>query len=73
MKAQSYYFATLCEYSPYKHKPYKKYLDELGESQKEKDKLYMNMGGKKTGSVNGLTINISKPNAADDYSWLDNI
>ena len=73
MKAQSYYFATLCEYSPYKHKPYKKYLDELGESQKEKDKLYMNMGGKKTGSVNGPTINISKPNAADDYSWLDNI
>ena len=52
---------------------YKKYLDELGESQKEKDKLYMNMEGKKTGSVNGLTINISKPNAADDYSWLDNI
>ena len=31
VKSQSYYFSTLCAYSPSLHKPYKKYLEKLEE------------------------------------------
>ena len=57
VKSESYYFATLCGYSPKLHKPYKKYLDEL-EAQKNGSSLFNNVGTQASD---------------DDLSWLDEL
>ena len=64
VEKQSYYFSTLCAYSPNLHKPYKKYLDELT-AQQNGSNLF-----------SGIGCNISEKDNDDkneDLSWLDNL
>lgn len=58
---QSYYFATLCAYSPTLHKPYKEYLDKL--SAKKEENMYYGVGSE-------ADINID---TEDDMSWLNQL
>lgn len=55
VKKESYYFATLCGYSPNLHKPYKLYLDKL-----EQDKNVDLLGG-----------NTKNNTEEEDMSWLN--
>lgn len=56
---QSYYFATLCAYSPSLHKPYKKYLDKLNEEKNG------------TNLFSGIGSNLTEEK--EDLSWLDQL
>lgn len=72
VKKESYYYATLCEYSPSKLKPYAEYLDKL-EKQKNGQDLFNGVGEK---SENDIVTNqdICNNKSDDiDLSWLDNI
>lgn len=60
---QSYYFSTLCAYSPNLHKPYKQYLDALAAKK--------NGGGFFSGVGSG--IQEDKSDNGEDLSWLDNL
>ena len=63
VEKQSYYFSTLCAYSPSVHKPYKKYLDVLA-AQQNGDDFFGGVGS-------GLSDNSN--NKEEDLSWLDNL
>lgn len=63
VEKQSYYFSTLCAYSPNLHKPYKKYLDALAAQQ--------NGGDFFSGVGSGISENCE--NKDEDLSWLDNL
>lgn len=64
VKSQSYYFSTLCGYSPNLHKPYAEYLNKLEASQ----------SGNIFGGVSTTTSKvIENKNSELDLSWLDNI
>ena len=69
VKAQSYYFANLCGYSPNLHKPYKEYLDKL-EASKNGD-IFGNLLGSTTTHSTDNVINSKKDEV--DLSWLDSI
>ena len=64
VEKQSYYFSTLCAYSPNLHKPYKKYLDILA-AQQNGDDFFSGVGSGVSENNNG--------NKDDDLSWLDNL
>lgn len=57
IKAQSYYFATLCGYSAFHHKPYKAYLDAIDQS-------------KNASIFDGIGSNAVEI-TQNDMSWLD--
>ena len=63
VEKQSYYFATLCAYSPNLHKPYKQYLDKLASQQDGSDFF----------SGVGSNVTEKKNNEDDDMSWLDQL
>lgn len=63
VEKQSYYFSTLCAYSPSLHKPYKKYLDVLAAQQNGDD--FFSGVGSGVPEINN--------NDEDDMSWLDNL
>lgn len=67
IKAQSYYFSTLCGYSANLHKPYKEYLEKL-----EADKNGTNMFGG-VGEKDDDKVKSKSGKVEDDLSWLDNI
>ena len=79
VKAQSYYFSTLCAYSPNLHKPYAAYLNKL-EAQKAGADFF---GGVGTGFEDDEFAVASKANAGViktttveeefDLSWLDDV
>lgn len=60
VEKQSYYFATLCAYSPNLHLPYKKYLDKLKQQQEDKNNMFSGVG-KETSDKD------------DDLSWLNEL
>ena len=64
VKEQSYYFATLCNYSPNLHKPYAEYLENLAKEQEAKQN-----------ATNLLTTQTNVAISADeeDMSWLNDI
>ena len=66
VKAQSYYFATLCGYSGRLHKPYQSYLDKLEESKNS---------GNVFGGVDSDTVTNSYNTKAvnDNLSWLNDL
>lgn len=69
VEKQSYYFSTLCAYSPNLHKPYKLYLDKL-ESKKDGGDLFGGVGvavNEKKLSMENNTIE------GEDLSWLDQL
>lgn len=63
VEKQSYYFSTLCAYSPNLHKPYKKYLDTLA-AQQNGDDFFSGVGS-------GVSENSDDKD--EDLSWLDNL
>ncbi len=76
VKAQSYYFATLCGYSPNLHLPYKEYLDKLEAARNGEDTF----GGIGTGCNDTEILQKDKTNndkhqnkEKTDLSWLDEI
>lgn len=70
VEKQSYYFATLCGYSPQLHKPYGEYLSRL-EAQKNGDTTFFGVGGDTGSDVTPLGN--SNSNDDTDLSWLDKI
>lgn len=64
VKAQSYYFATLCSYSPNLHLPYKAYLEKL-ENQRNGEDLFGGLADDKETK--------QRKSDAEDLSWLDAI
>ena len=60
VEKQSYYFATLCAYSPNLHKPYKIHLDKLA-AQQEGNDFFSGVGTNTT------------PTKDEDLSWLDQL
>lgn len=68
VKAQSYYFSTLCGYSGNLHKPYGEYLRRL-EASKDGSDMFSGVGGNTTKSSN--VIENKKDEV--DLSWLNNI
>lgn len=68
VKAQSYYFSTLCGYSGNLHKPYGEYLKRL-EAAKNGEDMFSGVGGVTTNSSDVIE---NKKNEVD-LSWLDNI
>lgn len=73
IKAQSYYFATLCGYSPNLHLPYKAYLEKIEAARNGEDTF----GGLGTNDETVVETNKSKHqntgNAEVDLSWLDEV
>ena len=61
VEKNSYYFSTLCSYSPNLYKPYKMYLDKL-DSDKNKNNLFTGVG-----------TEANKSQKEDDMSWLDQL
>lgn len=68
VKAQSYYFSTLCGYSPNLHKPYAEHLSKLEASQSGQD-MFGGLLGSNTVSSSSKVIDKKEA----DLSWLDNI
>ena len=72
VQSQSYYFATLCGYSPNLHLPYKAYLDKLDAM--KNGSMYNGIGSESEDVV--ATTNKDIHNKSDeniDLSWLDSI
>lgn len=65
VKAQSFYFANLCSYSPYKHRPYQMYLDKQQSTEKNNN-LFNNIGTDV--DVPNITNDVK-----DDLSWLNDL
>ena len=71
VKSQSYYFSTLCGYSPNLHKPYAAYLDTLEASKSGADLF--------DGLISDSSDNIAKASKVKcddnelDLSWLDEL
>ena len=76
VKEKSYYFATLCAYSPSLHLPYKAYLDRL-EEQKNGQDTFNGLGGGNNVLVTSKSIKQTTNNTNNDdevdLSWLDNL
>ena len=82
VQKNSFYFSTLCAYSPALHLPYKAYLDRL-EQQKNGEDTFGGLGGSDldsstvTESVstsnNQHSIGQNDENSEIDLSWLDNL
>lgn len=74
---KSYYFATLCSYSPSLHLPYKAYLDRL-EQQKNGQDTFAGLGGNSGEVTASVDIPTNKKGHQSkepevDLSWLDNL
>ena len=68
VKAQSFYFANLCAYSRFKHKPYDKYLKTQEDLTKEKDNLFANLGVDV-----GIKNVVGEVKDNLDLSWLNDL
>lgn len=71
VQAQSYYFATLCGYSPNLHLPYKAYLEKLDAA--KNGSMYNGVGSESDDVVTTTNKVIHKDQDNVDLSWLDNI
>ena len=65
VKKQSYYFASLCSYSPSVHKPYAEYLDKL-ESKKNNISVFDGVG-------KDCQYDVISTNNDVDLSWLNDL
>lgn len=68
VKSQSYYFSTLCGYSPTLHKPYELYLNKL-ENQKNGLDTFSGVGS----NIEYETSTIKDNDNDLDLSWLENL
>ena len=69
VEKQSYYFSTLCAYSPNLHKPYKLYLDKL-EAKKNGGNFFDGMGMNTDDKELTTENNVVED---EDLSWLDQL
>ena len=67
VEKQSYYFSTLCAYSPNVHLPYKKYLDKLNAKKEQQDNIFAGIGEDVISNVQGELLD------EDDMSWLNDL
>lgn len=67
VEKQSYYFSTLCAYSPNVHLPYKKYLDKLNAKKEQQDNIFAGVGADITSNTQG------EIQGEDDMSWLNDL
>ena len=67
VEKQSYYFSTLCAYSPNVHLPYKKYLDKLNAKKEQQDNIFAGVGADITSNTQGEIL------GEDDMSWLNDL
>lgn len=67
VEKQSYYFSTLCAYSPNVHLPYKKYLDKLNAKKEQQDNIFAGVGADITSNTPGEIL------GEDDMSWLNDL
>lgn len=65
VEKNSYYFATLCGYSPNLHKPYQQHLSKL-EAKKNGNDLFSGVGS-------SVSVNNGKSKDEVDLSWLNDI
>lgn len=73
VQAQSYYFATLCGYSPNLHLPYKAYLEKL-DAMKNGANMFSGVGSSSDEEISTTDKVIHNNEGNDvDLSWLDNI
>jgi hypothetical protein len=72
VEKQSYYFSTLCSYSPSLHKPYAAYLDKLEASKNGLD-LFDGVNGNDSANVVKTNNVICNNDNEIDLSWLDEI
>ena len=73
VQAQSYYFATLCGYSPNLHLPYKAYLDKL-DAMKSGANMFNGVGSGSEDEVPTTNKDIQQKSDGNvDLSWLDSI
>lgn len=70
VKAQSYYFSTLCSYSPNLHLPYKAYLDRL-EAAKNGTDMFGGLLNNDDSTMIGTVV--ESKNGELDLSWMDDI
>lgn len=68
VKSQSFYFANLCAYSPYKHRPYQMYLEKQEKLSKERNNLFANVG-----SDVGVSNVVREVKDNLDLSWLNDL
>lgn len=71
VQAQSYYFATLCGYSPNLHLPYKAYLEKLDAA--KNGSMYNGVGSDSEDTIPTTDKVIHKDKDNVDLSWLDSI
>lgn len=71
VQAQSYYFSTLCAYSPNLHLPYKAYLERLEAASNGED-TFAGVGSNDE-SVTSKDIHQTENNGDIDLSWLNEI
>ena len=72
VQAQSYYFSTLCGYSPNLHKPYAEYLNRL-EASKNGSGLFNGVGSDSDDNISVTNKDICNNKDELDLSWLDNL
>lgn len=72
VQSQSYYFATLCGYSPNLHLPYKAYLDKL-EQQKNGSDLFSGIGSDSNKEAVNTNKVINNKDDNLDLSWLNDL
>ena len=82
VEKNSFYFSTLCAYSPTLHLPYKAYLDRL-EQQKNGEDTFGGLGGFDSDSLtviesvssinNQHSVGQNDENSEIDLSWLDSL
>lgn len=71
VKEQSYYFSTLCGYSPVLHKPYGAYLDRMNIT--NTSDLFNNVGNEVEKFNKALSSNSNTLTNDIDLSWLNDI
>ena len=72
VKKQSYYFSSLCSYSPFLHKPYAAYLDKL-EAAKNGSSLFDGVGKDCESNEVSTNKDICHDETNVDLSWLENL
>lgn len=73
VKNQSFYFANLCAYSRFKHKPYDEYLKKQEELSNQKNNLFANVGSDISKDDINKDINVKSNNINNDLAWLNEL
>lgn len=74
VEKESYYFATLCGYSPRLHLPYQEYLNKKAEEQENKNNIFANVGKEtEDSSLKSRMEAYVSSDIEEDMSWLEEL